>query len=80
MRWHPLPIDSQVAAALEERKQKFMQAYSKVPDDQDPTEQWVFNHICTVLEHAKKIFEMSEEEFLDPRLITKSVSEIVSNE
>lgn len=63
-RWHPLPIDSQVVAAIEDRKEKFLASYRDVTctDDIDPHEKWAFNHICTVLDHAKKIFEMSEEE------------------
>jgi len=67
-RWHPLPIDSQVVAAIEERKVLFVNSYSGGHGDPtaDPQEQWIFNHICTVLDHTKKIFEMSKEELCNP--------------
>lgn len=61
MRWTPLPIDSQVVAALEDRKQNYIQAATPYLD-RDTRQTMVFNHICTVLEHAKKIFEISEQE------------------
>lgn len=64
MRWHPLPIDSQVAAAIEDRKEKYIQAAAPYLD-RDTRQTMVFNHVCTVLEHAKKIFEMSEQELHD---------------
>ena len=67
-RWHPLPVDSQVVAAIEDRKEKFLESYRNL--NQDPTidehERWAFNHICTVLDHAKKIFEISEQELCNP--------------
>ena len=78
VRWHPLPVDSQVVAAIEDRKDKFMKSYTAVLGEQGE-EQWVFNHICTVLDHAKKIFQMSEEEFLDPTLITQAAQKIVED-
>ena len=64
MRWTPLPIDSQVVAALEDRKQNYIQAAASCLG-QDPRQTMVFNHVCTVLEHAKRIFEMSEQELHD---------------
>ena len=64
-RWHPLPIDSQVVAAIEDRKEKFIEAY-KTPLSEGKEEQWVFNHICTVLDHAAKLFMISEEELCNP--------------
>ena len=68
MRWHPLPTDEQVVAAIEDRKENFVQSYSGGHGDPgiDPHEQWIFNHLCTVLDHAKKIFEVSEEELCNP--------------
>jgi len=64
-RWHPLPIDSQVVAAIEDRKDKFIEAYksSATPGRE---EQWIFNHICTVFDHAAKLFTITEEELCDP--------------
>ena len=72
MRWHPLPADSQVVAAIEDRKEKFMNSYAEHMKDSDTHEQWAFNHICTVLDHAKKIFEMSEEQMCDPNYVNTS--------
>ena len=68
MRWSPLPTDEQVAAAIEDRKKLFLRTYSGGHGDPGiaPADQWAFNHICTVLDHAKKIFEMSEEDLCNP--------------
>lgn len=65
---HPLPVDSQVVAAIEVRKERFIKTYNGGHGDPsaDPQEQWIFNHICTVLDHAKKIFEITSEELCDP--------------
>jgi hypothetical protein len=74
-RWHPLPIDSQVVAAIEDRREKFITSYKTVTskDDIDPHEKWAFNHICTVLDHAKKIFEMSEEELCNTDKLERKI-------
>lgn len=79
-RWHPLPIDSQVVAAIEDRKEKFINSYNGGFGDPnaDPHEQWVFNHICTVLDHAKKIFEMSEDELCNPEPVTNEQNSMKS--
>lgn len=61
-RWHPLPIDSQVVAAIEDRKSKFIESFPNYLD-RDMDDNWVFKHICTVLDHAQKIFEMDEKTF-----------------
>ena len=68
MRWSPLPTDEQVVAAIEDRKKLFLRTYSGGHGDPGiaPEDQWAFNHICTVLDHAKKIFEMSEDELCNP--------------
>ena len=68
MRWQPLPTDEQVVAAIEDRKEAFVKRYNGGFGDPnaDPQEQWVFNHICTVLDHAKKVFEMSGDELCNP--------------
>lgn len=73
-RWHPLPVDSQVVAAIEDRKDKFMQAYAETGLDQTQ-DQWIFNHICTVLDHTKRIFEMSEQELCNPESIKQQLDE-----
>lgn len=54
-RWHPLPIDSQVAAAIEDKKQQFIEQFNQSDHGADDT--WYFKHVCVVLDHAKKMFE-----------------------
>ena len=58
MRWHPLPIDSQVVAAIEDRQEQFKDMYAEhVSKNSATEEQWYWHHVFTVLDHAKKIFE-----------------------
>lgn len=52
-RWYPLPVDSQVVAALEDKKEQFVNKFKQT----DTIDMWVFKHVCTVLDHAKKMFE-----------------------
>lgn len=54
-KWHPLPIDSQVADAIQDRKDLLMSHFRDKQMHVDDT--WVFNHLMTVLDHAKKIFQ-----------------------
>lgn len=57
-KWHPLPIDSQVVAAIEDRQQQLRQLYSEqININTDVEDNWVWHHLFTVLDHAKKIFE-----------------------
>ena len=53
IRWTPLPIDSQVVAALEDKKEQFVNKFKQT----DTIDMWCFKHVCTVLDHAKKLFE-----------------------
>lgn len=53
IRWSPLPIDSQVVAALEDKKDQFVNKFKQT----DTIDMWYFKHVCTVLDHAKKLFE-----------------------
>ena len=79
-RWHPLPIDSQVVAAIEDRKEKFIESVKNMDLDreEDVSDRWAFNHICTVLDHAKKIFELPEDEFCNPTFVEKVSEKIVN--
>ena len=62
-RWHPLPIDSQVVAAIEDRQEQFRELYSEqVKLSSETEEHWYWNHVFTVLDHAKKIFEQPMDE------------------
>ena len=57
-KWHPLPIDSQVVAAIEDRQQQLRQLYSEqININTNVEDNWVWHHLFTVLDHAKKIFE-----------------------
>lgn len=62
-RWHPLPIDSQVVAAIEDRQQQFRNMYAEqIKTTNDTEDSWYWNHVFTVLDHAKKIFETPMDE------------------
>jgi len=53
-----LPIDSQVAAAIECRQESFRQLYAEqINADSSTEDSWYWQHMFTVLDHAKKIFE-----------------------
>ena len=57
-RWHPLPVDSQVVAAIEDRQEQLRRLYSEAIDVKSSVEDnWIWHHLFTVLDHAKKIFE-----------------------
>ena len=57
-RWHPLPTDDQVIAALEDKKDDFLEHHKElIASGMDTEDQWAFNHVCTVLDHAVKIFK-----------------------
>lgn len=68
MRWHPLPIDSQVVAAIEDRQEQFKDMYAEhVSNDSATEEQWYWHHLFTVLDHAKKIFETPVDELTEDK-------------
>ena len=63
INWDPLPVDSQVVAAIEDRREQFTRLYSEqVNTDSSVEESWYWNHMFTVLDHAKKIFETPMDE------------------
>ena len=62
-RWHPLPIDSQVVAAIEDRQERLRELYAeRINISSSVEDNWVWHHLFTVLDHAKKIFENPIEE------------------
>lgn len=62
-RWHPLPVDSQVVAAIEDRQERLRELYAQQIDIKSSVEDnWVWHHLFTVLDHTKKIFETPVEE------------------
>lgn len=62
-RWQPLPIDSQVVAAIEERQERLRELYAERINIESSTEEnWIWHHLFTVLDHTKKIFETPLEE------------------
>lgn len=71
-RWHPLPVDSQVVAAIEERQDILRQKYAQAIDINSSVEDnWIWHHLFTVLDHAKKIFETPVEELEKTQFETK---------
>lgn len=62
-RWHPLPVDSQVVAAIQDRREQLTLAYKQQVQDNTTTEDsWAWHHIFTVLDHAEKIFQLPVEQ------------------
>ena len=62
-KWHPLPIDSQVVAAIEDRQEHLRELYKQNIDINSSVEDnWIWHHLFTVLDHAKKIFETPVEQ------------------
>jgi len=62
-RWTPLPVDSQVVAAIEDRQELLRQKYAEAININSSVEEnWIWHHLFTVLDHAKKIFETPVEE------------------
>ena len=75
-RWHPLPIDSQVVAAIEDRQELFRQLYAEqVNTDSSVEDSWYWNHVFTVLDHAKKIFEAPAQELEKQQFATQQSDE-----
>ena len=57
----------QIVKAIEQRKKLFVDSYRQAENsDQDTInteDTWIFNHVCTVLDHAAKIMERPEGDF-----------------
>ena len=71
-KWHPLPIDSQVVAAIEDRQQQLRQLYAESIDlDSGVEDNWIWHHLFTVLDHTKKIFETPVEQLAKTDFKTK---------
>ena len=61
-RWHPLPTDSQVVAAIEDRRDVLKDIYSQeVSTTPAAEDSWIWHHLFTVLDHAEKIFQLPVE-------------------
>lgn len=62
----PLPTDYQVVRAIKDRKREFINNYkSTLGEDYDVQDSMYFHHICTVLDHAEKLFNTPFKEWLD---------------
>ena len=57
----------QVVEAIEQRKKLFVDGYRQAENSDQHTikteDTWIFNHVCTVLDHAAKIMERPEDDF-----------------
>jgi len=52
-----LPTDEQMVLAIKHKKDLFVSRFVKGRSkDWVSIDEWYFNHICTVLNHAEKIF------------------------
>ena len=54
--------DQQIVEVLKRRKDSFVSNSDLQSLDTQDT--WIFNHVCTVLDHAIKIMEVPEEQFI----------------
>lgn len=59
----PLPTDHQVVRAIRDRKAEFINM-SKEKKLYEQPHLMYFHHICTVLDHAEKLFNQSPEDWL----------------
>jgi hypothetical protein len=57
-------MSEDIVRAIEDRKKLFIKTYSPRSRSEAPHDEWIFNHICTVLDHAAKIFTLTPEEFV----------------
>ena len=55
--------DVQVAIAIKEKKEEFINFVGSQHDSMDIEDSWIFNHVCTVLDHAEKLFLKSDDMF-----------------
>lgn len=57
----------QIVKAIAHRKQLFVDSYRHAENSDQHTikteDTWIFNHVCTVLDHASKIMERPEDDF-----------------
>jgi hypothetical protein len=65
-RWHPLPTDDQVVAAIEDRRESLRELYKQeIARDTRVEDSWIWHHLFTVLDHAEKIFKLPVDELKD---------------
>lgn len=65
-RWHPLPTDDQVVAAIEDRRESLREMYNQeIAMDTRVEDSWIWHHLFTVLDHAEKIFKLPVDELKD---------------
>ena len=61
-----LPTDEQMVLAIQHRKDIFTSRFMKQRGTSWSTmDNWYFNHICTVLEHAKRVFQVDADNLVD---------------
>lgn len=57
----------QIVEAIKQRKRLFVNSFREAEQKEAESikteDTWVFNHVCTVLDHAAKIMERPEEDF-----------------
>lgn len=57
----------EVVKAILQRKQQFIDGYRQADTSDNVTrrseDEWIFNHVCTVLDHAAKIMERPDGDF-----------------
>ena len=65
-----LPTDEQIVLAIQHKKDVFTSRFVKNTSNNtwSGLENWYFKHICTVLEHAKRIFETDVDEDADEEI------------
>jgi len=60
-----LPTDEQMVLAIQHRKDLFTSRFvSNKTAVWSSMDNWYFKHICTVLEHAKRVFETPVDELV----------------
>lgn len=55
--------DVHVADAIKRKKKEFIDFIGTQHDSMDIEDTWIFNHVCTVLDHAEKMFRKGDDMF-----------------
>ena len=69
----PLPEDRLVVDAIQLKKDMFTSRFVKYnkPSQWDSMDTWYFNHVCTVLNHAKALFEADVDDLANKQVKIK---------
>ena len=64
-----LPSDEQMVRAIKHKKDLFTSRFVKhnKPTEWSSTDNWYFDHVCTVLNHASKMFQVDVDDLINTK-------------